>query len=127
MLTIAVAGDTVLIGRARTYGTEGTFTLMSLDEEALECRGRFRYDALPSGRARFRCSSGESGSVRIESEGHLIGRGRGTSSLGPIQLVFGYTIEEANRRLRLPAGKMLMRYESGIALVDIENEEGDGR
>ena len=35
-----------------------------------------------------------------------------------IELVFGYTVVEANSRLTLPAGKRLVVHESGIGLVD---------
>ncbi len=120
VLTIAVSGDIVLIGRGRTFGSEGTFKLMSLEENPIECSGRFRYDFPPRGRARFSCSDGESGSIRINADGNLTGWGTGQSSRGRIQLVYGYSLREANRRLELPPGKVLVHHESGIALVDKE-------
>ncbi len=119
LLTIAVAGERVFVGRARTFGKEGSFVMQSLADEPVECRGRFTYDRPPSGRARFSCSNGEDGRARIESEGPTLGHGRGRSSTGDeIELVFGYTVVEANSRLTLPAGKRLVVHESGIGLVD---------
>ncbi len=116
ILTIAVAGDVVFIGRARTFGTDGTFRMSSLESDPIECTGRFRYLGLPNGTARFSCSNNDKGTVRIQSEGYLIGTGSGTSSLGPVQIAFGYSVREVNNRLKLPDGKVLRVHNQGILL-----------
>lgn len=120
-LTVAAAGDIVFIGRARTFGTDGTFRMRSLDPEPIECTGRFRYSSPPSGRARFSCSNEEKGTLRIESEGGLRGTGSGTSSFGPVQIIFGYSIREVNRRLKFPDGKILSIVGQGILLQAPQN------
>ena len=44
ILTVVVAGEKVFVGRARTFGTDGTFLIRSLEAEPIECTGRFRYN-----------------------------------------------------------------------------------
>jgi hypothetical protein len=119
ILTIAVAGDTVLIGRSRSFGVDGTFHLRSLETSPLDRKGRFKYHNPPYGRARFNCSNQEAGTIRIQAEGNLQGSGFGDSTLGPVQVVFGYTVAQANRRLELPEGKTLTIHDKGILLEEL--------
>lgn len=117
VLTVAVAGAHVLVGRSISYGQDGTFELTSMNDPALQCSGRFRYRMPPDGRARFRCSNGETGTLKIRAEGVLIGSGRGESSLGPVELVFGYRLPVVNARLPLPAGSRLTVEDDRIVLI----------
>ena len=73
ILTVAVMGEIVLVGRAYPAGTAGTFSLQAL-EHRLNCSGNYRYEAFPSGRARYSCSDGTSGAMRIEADSQLSGR-----------------------------------------------------
>jgi hypothetical protein len=119
VFTVAVAGDVVLVGKSRTYGTSGTFELTSLAENPIECRGKFRYNALPSGRATFTCSNGETGSIRLTAEGVYVGHGVGKSSFGPVKVLFGYNLWDVNRRL-MPAGRKLVVADDGFSVVEVE-------
>lgn len=118
ILTVAVAGDVVLVGHSISHGTSGTFHLTSLERSPNECKGRFEYGLAPRGRAKFKCSTGERGRVQIHSEGNVIGSGQGNSSFGPIQLVFGYSLKQVNRKLRFPGGQQLIEIGGTYLLVD---------
>ena len=120
IFTVAVVGREVFVGRSRTYGTSGNFRMQSLAEDPIQCRGQFRYLAPPQGRASFSCSNGESGSLKIRAEGNYIGSGEGTSSMGPVRLLFGYSLWKVNHRI-MPAGKKLVATDEGIELVDVES------
>ena len=118
VLTVAVAGDHVLLGRSVTYGRDGSFELSSMMDESLRCSGRFRYLNPVDGRARFRCSNGETGTIRIRAEGAFIGSGTGDSSLGPVELLFGYAMRRVNARLPLPSGTRLAVVDGIVVLVE---------
>lgn len=118
ILTVAVSGNDVYVGRSQTDGSAGTFKLVSLDDKHVECNGHFRYNLPPNGTARFHCSNGDSGRLRIRAEGYLVGSGRGQSTRGPIEIVFGYSLKQANSRLKLPPGTELVWYGVDIALVE---------
>lgn len=122
VLTVATVRDHVLIGHARTLGTTGSFELQSVYGGALTCEGRFRYPRPPDGTAYFDCSDGQNGSVRIRAEGNLTGEGVGDSAMGRIHVVYGYSIDEMNDLLTLPAGSTLVQGERGIGLVQVGEE-----
>ena len=75
--------------------------MFSLTENSIQCSGTFRYNSDASGTARYSCSDGETGKLRIEAEGPMVGSGKGTSTKGPVELVFGYSLERVNRKLPL--------------------------
>jgi hypothetical protein len=118
IFTVAVAGEQILVGRSRTYGSSGTFELRTLSEPAMECHGRFRYSAPPTGTASFDCSNGERGTLRIRAEGNYVGSGEGASSFGRVRALFGYSLWEVNNRL-MPAGKKLVTSGDRLELVDV--------
>jgi len=120
VLTVATVGEYVLVGFSKSLGTTGSFRVQSVHGGSLVCDGKFRYPRPPDGTARFSCSDGRSGSIRIKADGNLSGEGEGGSSMGPIHVVYGYSIEETNRRLDFPAGKALVQNERGIGLVEVE-------
>lgn len=122
VLTIATVGDLVLIGYSKTRGTTGSFAIQSVYGGPLNCEGTFRYPSLPNGIAFFNCSDGQTGSIRIKADGVLAGEGRGSSEVGEIHVVYGYSISEMNERLVLPAGTRLVIDELGIGLVEIADE-----
>lgn len=120
VLTVATAGDVVLVGFSRSLGTTGSFELRSIHGQPMVCRGTFRYSVLPRGSARFDCSNAETGSARIEAGKDLSGEGIGQSTLGPIRILYGYPLEEINARMSFPEGKVLVQDDVGIRLVSEE-------
>ena len=122
VLTVATVGEYVLVGFSKSLGTAGSFTVQSVHGGSFSCDGTFRYPRPPDGTARFHCSDGRSGSIRIKADGVLSGGGEGKSSMGPIHVVYGYSIEETNRRIDFPVGKVLVRDERGVGLVDVVEE-----
>lgn len=52
----------------------------------------------------------------------LTGEGRGTSEMGEIHVVYGYSIDEMNEKLDLPKVTQLVRDERGIGLVKMAEE-----
>jgi hypothetical protein len=116
VFTVAVAGNQVLVGESITFGTNGTFSMKSINGEPISCKGKFVYDQLPKGRAKFSCSNGETGNLRIRAEGDLSGTGQGTSSLGPVQIIFGYSLPAVNSKLRFPDSKQLKVVENQYVL-----------
>ena len=102
ILVVAVAGERILVGVAKTFGTSGKFEMKSITNPPIDCTGSFNYINLPKGKAVFRCSNDERGLVRIELDGNLTGTGKGTSSFGPVQLAYGYSLEKMNTILGKP-------------------------
>ena len=125
-LVVAVAGETVFLGRLRDHGFEGTWDMMSLDQHRTECVGRYRYDNYPWGTATFDCNDGRSGHIRLESNTTgFIGDGEGTSDYGVVHFVYGYTVDQANRRLPMPPGQYLEILGRGIILRGAPNAPSD--
>lgn len=120
VLTVATAGDVVLVGFATPKGKTGSFELTSVHGQPMTCRGRFRYTVLPRGTARFSCANGESGVARIEAGKGLSGEGSGDSSLGIVHIVYGHPLDEVNARMRFPEGRVLVQNERGIGLVSAD-------
>jgi hypothetical protein len=116
VLTVAVVGERVFIGTSNTTGISGIFRLTTIHKPVIDCTGRFRYTAFPRGRAYFQCSNNEEGSVRIEADGNLTGKGKGDSSLGPVQIAYGYSIDKMNDYLTFPDDERLVVDEGGIKL-----------
>ena len=127
VLTIAVAGETILVGQSNPLGTRGTFRLVSITDIPMQCSGQFNYHNMPHGRARFSCANGDKGAVKLLLDGTINGTGKGDSSLGPVQLVFGYSIDQANERLQLPNNLVLVA-EDGRVVVQTkdQNSKDDG-
>ncbi|HEX7070658.1 MAG TPA: hypothetical protein VF190_07620 [Rhodothermales bacterium] len=117
VLTVATSGDVVLVGFSQSFGATGNFELTSIHGQPMACRGTFRYAAPPRGGARFNCTNGETGSVRIEAGRGWSGEGFGQSTRGPVRILYGYSLEEINARMTFPEGKVLVRDEKGIRLV----------
>lgn len=106
LLSFAVVGEEVLVGRTVTYGEDGTFELNSLTSN-LACLGRFRSRGSLAGRINYKCSNGMTGKLRFSVEGLGVGSGQGLTDLGPAQLVFGYRLDQANHMLDLPNNMVL--------------------
>lgn len=124
ILTVAVAGERVFIGGSKSFGREGSFSLVSMTGPRIDCSGTFRYHHPPRGRAVFTCSNGESGMVRLQSEGNLIGSGEGSSTFGPVAILFGHSLDEVNSRLPLPPGARLAEVDGNVRLIR-DSREGD--
>lgn len=120
ILTVAVIGEIVLVGRAYPAGTAGTFSLQAL-EHSLKCSGSYRYRTFPSGRARYSCSDGTSGAMRIEADSQLSGGGVAKTNLGQMHLVYGYNIGRVNSLLRFP-GDGKLKLEDGQVLLSRTEE-----
>ena len=125
VLTVATVRDMVLIGHSRTLGTTGSFEIQSVYGAPMSCEGRFRYPRPPDGTAYFNCSDGQQGSVRIKADGVLTGQGRGNSDMGSIHVVYGYSIDQMNRKLDLPSGMKLVHDERGIGLVEVPGNRSE--
>ncbi len=119
ILTVAVVGEIVLVGRAYPAGTAGTFSLQAL-EQAMECSGSYRYLTFPNGRARYSCSDGTSGSMRIVADSQLSGGGVATTDLGRMHLVYGYGIGRVNSLLSFPGNGKLELKEGQVVLSRME-------
>jgi hypothetical protein len=117
VLTVATAGDVVLVGFSSSLGTRGSFELASVHGQPMTCRGRFSYRSPPRGIAAFECSNGESGEARIEAGPGLSGEGAGDSSMGPVRIVYGYSLNEINDRMAFPGGRRLTEDHAGIGLM----------
>lgn len=117
VLTVATAGDTVLVGYANSRGSTGRFQLDSVHGAPVTCEGRFRYHAASRRRARFDCTNGDAGPARIEAGQGLSGEGTGESSLGEVHILYGHALEAINARMRFPDGRVLVQTDAGIALV----------
>jgi hypothetical protein len=120
VFTVAVAGQEVLVGRSDARS--GTFVVQSLSESPIECKGEFRYLMPPTGRAAFDCSNGEHGTLTIHTQGNNIGFGEGASSVGPVRILFGYSLKEVNRQL-MPPGKVLEFQNGSVVLVKVESSQ----
>ena len=120
IFTVAVVDDAVYVGHATPLGDSGNFELHGLVETDGECSGYYRYHAFPSGRARFKCTNGLAGSVRIKADGTLAGSGRGSLDGKQIRLVFGYSLHRTNRLLKFPGDRELRLDDKKIVLVDSE-------
>ena len=112
-----VAGERTLVGVARPRGYGGDFELKTLYEPAIDCVGNFRYDENGKGRANFKCTNNESGMIKLQSRGGLSGDGYGTSTLGPIKALFGYSLSQINRKMEFPGGRALQASEQGFKLI----------
>ena len=117
VFTVAVVGNQVFVGESITFGTNGTFRMRSINGDPTSCKGKFVYNRLPKGKAKFSCSNGETGNLRILAEGNLSGTGKGTSSLGPVQIIFGYSLPVVNSRVRFPDNMQLKIVENRYVLV----------
>lgn len=122
VLTVATVRDMVLIGYSRMLGTSGSFEMRSVYGAPLSCEGRFRYPRPPDGKAYFECSDGQRGSIRIKADGVLSGEGKGTSEMGSVHVVYGYSIDRMNEKLDLPSGTQLVQDEHGIGLVGVSGK-----
>lgn len=120
ILSFAVIGEHVLAGRAVTFGEDGTFNLNSLNSD-LSCLGRFRAGTPSTGRLSYKCSNGMKGKLRFEVEGMGVGSGKGNTDLGPVQLVFGYRIDQANFLLDLPEDIELAVDENNVVVLQSRN------
>lgn len=120
VLTVATAGEVVLVGFSTSLGTTGSFELASVHGQPMSCEGRFRYRSPPRGVARFECSNGESGVARIEAGSGLSGEGFGDSSMGALHIVYGLSLHAINERMQFPEGTMLARDHAGIGLMPTE-------
>lgn len=120
ILSFAVMGEHVLVGRAVTFGEDGTFNLNSLNSD-LTCLGRFRAGAASTGRINYKCSNGIQGKLRFEVEGMGVGSGKGITDLGPVQLIFGYRIDQANFMLDLPGDLELAVDENNVVVLQNRN------
>lgn len=117
VLTVATAGDVVLVGFSNSLGTRGSFELASVHGEQMTCEGRFRYRSPPRGTARFDCSNGASGAARIEAGSGLSGEGFGDSSMGPVHILYGHSLAAINARMKFPEGRVLALDHAGIGLA----------
>lgn len=122
VLTVATVRDMVLIGHSRTLGSTGSFEIRSVYGVPMSCEGKFRYPRPPDGTAFFKCSDGQHGSVRIKADGVFTGEGKGTSEMGSIHVVYGYSVEQMNNKLNLPSGTQLVQDERGTGLVKVPVE-----
>ena len=120
VFTVAVAGQEVLVGRSDARS--GTFVMQSLSESPIECKGEFRYLMPPTGRAVFDCSNGEHGTLTIHAQSNNMGVGEGTSSMGPVKVLFGYSLKEVNRQL-MPPGRVLEFQNGSVGLVKVESSQ----
>ena len=118
-LVLAVAGEEVFAGRAVIYAADGTFRLQSLITRDLSCRGRFTFRAR---RAKFTCSDGSEGKIRLYLNEGVFGEGFGTSSFGAMSLVYGHRIDQANAALPLPEGLRLVVVDGEIRLAYVQPE-----
>jgi len=119
VFTVAVAGDQVFVGQSHASGHSGVFEVGSLSGPRIQCRGHFNYSEPPNGSAIFACSSGEHGTLRLSADGPYVGTGTGSSSFGPVRVLFGYSLAEVNRRI-IPHGKRLVVTAEGTSLVDAQ-------
>lgn len=58
----------------------------------------------------------------MKADGKLTGEGRGTSAMGRIHVVYGYSIGEMNERLELPTGTQLISDDRGVGLIEVAGE-----
>lgn len=121
----AVAGDRVLVGTATTTGRQGKFEVRSIDRPVLLCKGDFLYQFRSEPVAKVRCLTGETGKVTFENDRPTQGKGTGTSSLGPVQMVFGYSLAKANRVLTFPGNSILIPSDNGYRLAPRKQTEGE--
>ncbi len=116
----ATAGKYVFAGGSRSWNTSGAFKFRSLTGyPPINCWGH--YTDRNNGLTEFTCSNGITGSIRIKPDTKLTGSGTGESLLGPVNMVFGYSVASVNRRLSLPPGKKLVRDQyGGVGLVNVD-------
>jgi len=124
ILTVATVGEYVLIGYSFSLGTTGSFSLESVYGGPLSCEGRFRYPRPPDGAAYFECSDRHPGPIRIKVDGILTGKGSGDSPMGPIHVVYGYSIAVMNEILTLPKGTLLLQDDRGIGFTNLRGDGG---
>lgn len=105
LFTIAVFGDAVYAGQAFPLGDRGSFRLEEFGDGDGFCTGTYVYQEYPRGRASFECSNGFAGSVRLQGDEALSGRGRGVHDGTRIEVVYGYGLEQTNSMLDLPGGR----------------------
>ena len=117
VFTVAVVEDAVYVGRAMPLGARGKFELQGLRKSDGECSGSYQYHRFPLGRARFDCTNGLFGSVKITADESLTGRGRGFLDGKRIDLVYGYSLATTNRLLKFPGDRELKIHEDHIVLV----------
>ena len=116
--TVMTMGDHVLIGSIVPLArAEWNFRVVSLTKPALSCRGRLEFMqhgvVSKKGKGRYNCDNDMKGRLRSRSETVIQGTAKGKSDLGPINLIYGHTLENINERMDFPNDAALVVTEAG--------------
>lgn len=115
---IAILADDLFLGEAEGYASgSGTITIQSKLNADIRCIGQFRYTAGLSGSGQMQCNDGSVATFQFQGLSTLSGYGFGNSSRGPVSFIYGLTLEEAEKYLKVPDGKALRQREKNIELV----------
>jgi hypothetical protein len=116
---IAILADDLFVGEAEGHlNGAGTLAIRSQKTPGLTCLGQFTSSAAKGGSGQMQCSDGATAKFHFQRAGVFRGHGGGTFSRGSMSFAYGFTAEEAEHYLKLPAGKRLIHGETGLALVD---------
>ncbi|MDZ4345642.1 MAG: hypothetical protein U1E51_24775, partial [Candidatus Binatia bacterium] len=115
---IAILADDLFLGEAEGYASgSGTITIQSKVNADIRYIGQFRYTAGLSGSGQMQCNDGSVAIFQFQGLSMLSGYGFGSSLRGPVSFTYGLTLEEAEKYLKLPQGKVIRRTEKGMNLV----------
>jgi len=116
VFTVAIFGDAVYAGQAFPLADRGSFRLEAFGGGDGFCTGSYVYQEYPSGRAHFECSNGFAGSVKLQGDQMLSGRGQGNYDGKRIEIVYGYSLKETNLMLDFPGGGELQVRDAELVL-----------
>lgn len=120
VFTVAVLGDAVYIGQAFPIKRRGKFHLTGYLKSDGECSGTFKYREYPRGRAKFECTNGLSGSIKLLAKGPLSGKGSALVDGRQVDFVYGYDLDKTNQLLDFPGGRQLAVENDVVVLNDPE-------
>lgn len=116
---IAILADDLFVGEAEGHlNGAGTLAIRSQKVPGLTCLGRFTSSAAKGGSGQMQCSDGATATFHFQRAGVFRGHGGGKFSRGSMSFAYGFTAEEAEPYLKLPAGKRLLHGQTGLELVD---------
>ena len=125
VFTVAVAGQQVLVGESISFGGRGSFELQSINGDPTTCTGRYTYRRLPKSKAKFNCTNGNKGTVKLVAGEGMSGTGKGMSASGQVQIAFGFSLPELNRQITFPSNTELVIVNNRYSLVpkDTSNDK----
>lgn len=118
VFTVAVVGEAVYIGQSFPIKRRGKFHLKGYLKSDGECSGTFKYREYPRGRAKFECTNGLSGSIKILAKGSLSGKGSALVDGKQVDFVYGYDLDKTNEFLDFPDDQKLSVEDDVVVLIE---------